>query len=422
MKLLARFAEWFIKEPRVVPNRDRFDVVVVSPSGERFSVAALPFELRFVCGHLDGAEEKIRALLDRGIGLGVRTTPRVSASVLDAVERVSMIAEERTLEPWLSRLVFHEEIPVFTDDDIAEANARGSNLYTDAHIILSERFTMIRIVPVDLEAHGLEEDDLAFIQELNRTVEPLSAAFLHHRIRLDRRADAPPVRRLLISTLLAIAPIAHLLLMFVPGLGRLFAAIADDAARESSELVLLRTSGFTPKQLMRQGIVYLPVILLVEVLLIAEGSFIAAGAFFTAGLLFGIACISFPLVRSVQTFGELRSSYVKLHESRKYSKDASMGMSAMAFREAASHPDLVGSAVGIIAVPIIAACTFALFPAYLLNGWFLASFSALDVLLAILFLAAARACSRATFLSRVRPLAARAPSSARQPVAEQTAD
>lgn len=413
MKALARFAEWFIKEPRVVPNRDRFDVVVVSPIGERFSVAALPFELRLVCGHLDGAEEKIRALLERGIGLGIRTTPRASAHVLDAVDRISTIAQERTLEPWLSRLIFNEEIPVFTDDDIAEANARGSNLYTDAHIVLSDRFTMIRIVAVDLEAHGVDDADLAVISDLNRAVEPISAAYLHHRIRLDRRADAPPVRRLLVSTLVVIAPIAHLLLMFVPGLGRLFAALADDVARESSELALLRASGFTPKQLARQGIVYLPVILFAEVLLIISGSQIAAGAFFSAGLLFGLACVSFPLVRSVQMFAELRSSYVKLHESRKYSKDVSAGMTQMAHREAASHPDFVGRMVGIIAVPILAACTFALFPAYLLNGWFLASFAALDVLLAILFLAAARACSRATFLSRVRPLAARASQSDR---------
>ena len=407
MHALARFAEWFIREPRSVPSRDRFEITVASPAGEKYDRATLPFEIRFAIAQSPGADERMRSLFERGIGIGVRTTPRVREAVLSAVDRISKISQLKTIEPWCSQLIFHEEIPLFTDDDIAEAHARGCNLYTEAHVILSERFAMIRIVPVDLEAHGIEEADLSFIQELNRAVEPLSAAYLHHRIQLDRRADLPGLIRFLIPTLLVIAPIVQLFELWVQGIGRMFAALSDDVIRKSSELVLLHDSGFTTRQLVRHAVVYVPVLMLGIVAALAAGPLIVAGSFVFAGFLFGIASISFPIIRALQDYSDARSAYLALHHAGKTASVAGISATMMASRDLLWRPDALGRVLGLCLTPILGAFAFFLFPSAVSNGWFLTLIATFDVCFAIAFLAIARACSRATFLARVRPLVAR---------------
>jgi hypothetical protein len=391
----------------MVANRDRFEIVVVSPAGEKYDRSLLPFELRFACTQLPGADEKVRSLFERGIGLGIRATPRVRESILRAVDRISGLSQTRTIEPWCSQLIFHEEIPLFSDDDVAEAHVQEVNLYTEAHLILSERFAMIRIVPVDLEAHGIEDEDLAFISELNRVIEPLSAAYLHHRIRLDRRADLPSLIRFLLPTFLVIAPIVHLFELWVQAIGRLFAALSDDVIRKSSELILLHDSGFTPRQLVRHAVVYVPVLILGVVAALAAGPLIAVGSLFSAGLLFGVASVSFPVIRSLQEFADARSAYLALHLAGKTASVAGISATLMASRDLMWRPDALGRVLGILLTPFFCAFGFLLFPSLISNGWFLTLIATFDISFAILFLASARACSRATFLARVRPLVAR---------------
>jgi len=409
MKSLARFAEWFIREPLVHPQRDRFDVAVVSPLGERFNAAELPFELRYACERLSGAEERLRAFFERGYGLGVRTMPRAPVAALQAVDRISSISQEGTSEPWLSRLIFNEEIPVFSDDDIAEAHARGCHLLTDAHVILSERHPMIRIVAVDLEAHGIEDADAAFVSELNRAIEPIAAAYLHHRILLDRRSDVPSPFRLFAITALLVAPAAHLVAMFAQGLGRLVAAIADDVIRESSELVLLRNSGFTRRQAFHQGAVYVPVLFIAIILLIAVNGLIDGGAYGAAGFVFGLSAVSFPVIRLLQRVADRRTAYLALHRMRKLSHVAMPSTTGMAIRDVASRPDAVGLAIGILIAPCAASIAFLAAPTLVADGWFLAFLAALDTFVAIAVIRLLRAWSRASFIRRITGILAKPP-------------
>lgn len=392
--------KWFTSRTRKSVNR--FDVRVLCPPAKRFEPTDMPFELRFVFRQFPECADRVRALFERGYGIGIRTVLRTSEDVLDAVARISEGSYHGVLEPWLTHLIFSEEVPVFTEDELYEQNQRGVNLYTEAHVILSERFLMKRLVLIDLESHGIQESDQEFISSMNRVLEPLSAAYLHHRIHADRRTFAFRLSRTLLSALFIIGPITHALEHWVRGIGRMFAALADDVTRESAELVTLKGSGYTGRQIWRRAQVFVPVLVVVIWLVLQVECLVERGSLFLAGLTFGLVAVSFTFVRILQTYARLRTAYVELEQSSKLPSGLRLKLSSFALREIRWSPQRFGLLIGACAAPVLSGVCFAMLSSFLHNGWFLALIASLEVFIASAYVGNVRIFDRALFIRTVR--------------------
>jgi hypothetical protein len=400
---MTKFRTWFHSVLRGSRSRgDRFDVRVISTPVELFDASKMPFELRFLFDRLPESAEKVRSLLERGYGIGIRTTRRTSPVVLQAVDRIAETTQGEVAEPWLTKLIFEEEIPLFTEDELAEQNERGINLYTEAHLILSERFTMVHVVLADLEAHGIEDADMEAVSQMNRALEPLSAAFLHHRIHADRRVLNVRFIGTLAKALIIIGPLAHLLEIWVRGIGQLFAALADDVSREIGQLVTLKGSGYTARQLWRRTQVFIPILIIDFYLALQVNGLLERGSAFTAGLVFGIVAVSFPLVELLRSFVLTRSAYADLLKNGKLPKGPRPALSSLAFREIVRNPLRAGIAIGVIAGPLIAGALFAAMTPLAHNGWFLAIVAMLEIIIGLAFAWNVLLLDRVLFIAKIR--------------------
>lgn len=387
---------------RFASRSDAYRVDVVSTPAERFDPDRMPFELQFIFSELPESREKVHALLERGYGIGIRTTPRAPGAVLASVARISEHTQRGVVEPWLSRLIFQEEIPLFTEDELVEHGEQGINLYTEAHIILSERFTMKRIVLVDLHAHGLEDADMEFVSRMNRALEPLSAAYLHHRIHMDRKTVSFRPLAVLAKALLIIGPLAHLLERWVRGIGQLFAALADDVSREIGESFTLKSSGYTPRQLWRRIRIYLPLLVIDIYAALQVFPLANRGALFAAGCLFGFVAVSFPLLQLVQRFVSFRASFGVLERDGKLPTEHRLPLSAMAVREITRSPMHAGLGLGVILSPLGAGLVFLLLPSLIQNGWLLALLASLEIGIAFFYAGNMMALDRVLFIRKIR--------------------
>jgi hypothetical protein len=381
---------------------NRFSVRVLSPSKEQFELKDVPFELQYVFKALPESVEKVRTLFERGYGIGIRTIRRTPNTVLQAVDRISEGSQMGVVEPWLTQLIYLEEIPLFTEDELFEQNELGINLFTEAHTILGERFQMKRLVLVDLEAHGIDEADREFLSHMNRVLQPLSSAFLHHRIHADRKPLKIRLTRTLLKVLVLIGPIAHVLELWVRGIGQMFAALADDVTRETADLITLKGSGYTGRQLWKQSQVFLPVVIIAIWLALQVEGFIEKESFFIAGFIFGLVAVSFTVVRLLQTYVRYRTAYTDLEKNSKLPSGHLPSLSVFSYKEIRMSSMRFGLLIGALATPILAGTIFALFPSYTHNGWFLAFIASLEIFIAFLYSGNKIAFDRVLFIKKIK--------------------
>lgn len=405
MPVLSRLGFWFrdLRASRRSSLSERYHVEVVAPDPAYIDVLRFPVELQFVLALHPEWREKLQSLFERGYGIGIRTIRSCPASLLRAVERIADVSQYRITEPWLMRLIHDTEIPVFTEDELREHYDLGMNLFDEAHLILEYRHRMKQFVLIDLEHHGAEEVDRVFVSDMDRALRPVSEMYLLHRIHADLRKDEFHPMRALAIVLLVTGPIAHALEFWVRGMGQLFAALADDVTHATSELFSLRQSGFTPKQLWKQGYVLLPV-LVVAVFLVLQVEFIRAASPFFGGFVFGLAAALFPFTNVLRRYADLRSGYAALEQSGKYPAEQRPPLTMLAWRELRRTPLARGSLCGLALMPFLAGFAFLMFPGWVQNGWFLAATASIDVFIAIVVLFIFSRIGDAVYAMKVREL------------------
>lgn len=382
-------------------DADRYRVRVVSTPAEYFDRARAPFELRFVIDALPDGFEIARGLLERGFGIGIRHAPWTPPRTMDAVREIAKGSQRGMLEPWISRLIFHEDIPVITEDELADAHDRGIHLYTEAHRILGERYGLLRFVLVDLDGKGIEERDRKDLDVLNQAIKPLAAAYLHHRISSDYTASKIRFISVALRAVLFVGPVAHLFERWVRGIGMLFSALADNVSREIGIAVSLRQSGYTPRQLWRRVRLYLPVLVIDIWLALQAYPLLKAGHSFFAGLLFAIAAVSFPWVSLIQSFADIRSSFGELERGRKLTNGNHATLTGLTVAEIRRDKIRLGLFVGACLAPPYAGLLFWMNEGLASNGWFLAFVAILDVLIALAFAGLLIAMDRLRFIHGV---------------------
>lgn len=390
-------------------SSDRYDIQVLSPGAGLFRPEEAPIEIRYVLGKQPEWLMSLEHLFERGYGIGIRTIARTPEHVLSATKTISDASVRGTIEPWLTRLIRKEEIPVFGEMELHSHYEQGMNLFDEAHIVLSSRHTMKHFILVDLDERGIEDRDWQFVADMNRELHPLSEEYLIRSIHRDLKSNAPNMRRLLASIVFLNGPIAQLLEWWVRGVGVLYAAVADDVMRESIELHSLRGSGFTWRQLWKRSRITIPLLVFAVWLSLKVPGYLDLGEAFRAGLIFGIASVLIPFSNILERLLILRNDFHELSREGKIAKEEDGSPSKHVWNELSIRSDDRGIALGILLTPFAAALLFSWFPTLTGNGWFLGAVATLEYVIAWLCVIVIRACF-ARWFSRDMFLALREPS------------
>jgi hypothetical protein len=361
---------------------ERYHVKVVTHPAELTQSEMLPIEIRYVLAAKPERFEQFRELLERGFGIGVRVVDKTPTRVLEATDRIARWTQENTIIPWLHHLLRDEEIPVFTRDELERAEKDGVNLYEEAHIILAQRYEFRKIILIDLRNITIGPAEQTLMQEVNEDLYPLSETAVLHRVQFDNAHERTEAAQAIIKALLIIGPIAHALEHWISGLGKVFAASADDILAEAAELMALRGSGFTWRQLAVRGRILIPVLILATYGAFQVQPLIEAGHIGLAGLVFGLSAVALSLTTALQSIGLYRQAYERLVKQGKLRLRTGQTLFQLAIRQDFTNPARLGLFAGVIASPITASLVFTLAPHWTHNGWILALLGSVESLVA----------------------------------------
>ncbi|MFA5935882.1 MAG: hypothetical protein WC787_03450 [Patescibacteria group bacterium] len=388
----------FKRPPRV----DRYHVTAVTNPVELEIGEQLPIEIRYVLAVRPSRHEAFRKLLEKGYGIGVRTVDKTPERVLQAVDRISQETQHNTIIPWLERLLRHEELPVFSEEELRNAERKGINLYEEVRIILGKRYEFKKIILIPLENQGLTESEQVLMREVNEDLYPHAIDVIVNRVTFDNAHTRTEVAQSIIKALLIVGPVAHVLEHVLAGIGKVFAATADDLLSETAELFALRGSGFSWRQLAKRSRILIPVFILATYGAFQVESLIHDGRLALAGVVFGLSAVALSLTTAIQSIFLYKSSYASLVREGKLRLEPGKGLFSYALRQDFTNPARLGLFVGAVASPIMAAIVFSFFPELTKNGWVLALLGSTESVVASLTVMAAAHVNRAVFQSRVR--------------------
>lgn len=370
MSLPPFFKRWFNLRKREAI--DRYHIATVTSAAELLLAEDLPLEIRFVLVKKPERMEAFRKLLEAGYGIGIRTVNHTPEAVLTAVDQISHLTQENTIIPWLPRLLREGEVPTFTQEDLVRSERHGAALYELARTILERRYEFKKFVLIDLNNRGLAEGERVLMNELNEDLYPFAIDYIVNRILFDNAHTRTEVAQNIIKALLIIGPIAHFLEHWVRGIGKLFAASADDLLSETAELFALRGSGFTWRQLARRSIILVPVFALATWGAFSVEGLVEANRLVLAGLIFGLSAVALSLTTALQSIRLYLQAYQKLERVGKLPTTHPESLWKLALRQDFTNPARIGLFLGASASPVISACVFLFFPYLVHNGWVLA--------------------------------------------------
>lgn len=396
------FSFWSRINPwKRAPHIDRYHVSAVTSPVELEIAEQLPIELRYVMTMRPSRHEAFRKMLEKGYGIGVRTVDRTPERVLKAVDRISHETQHNTIIPWLERLLRNEELPIFSEEELRQSEAKGINLYEEARIILAKRYEFKKIILIPLENQAVTEAERAFMQEVNEDLYPLAIDVIVNRVTFDNAHTRTEVAQSIVKALLVIGPVAHTLEHLVSGIGKVFAATADDLLSETAELFALRGSGFTWRQLAKRSRILIPVFILATYGAFQVEPLLHEGHLALAGVVFGLSAVALSLTTAIQSIFLYKHSYAMLEKEGKLRRDAGKGLFAYAFEQDFTNPARLGLFVGALSSPVVAATIFSFFPELTKNGWVLAMLGSTEAIVASLTVMAAGRLNRFRFRRRI---------------------
>lgn len=381
---------------------DRFHVAAVTHAGELLFPEKLPLEIRFVLAKRPERMETFRSLFEQGYGVAVRTVDHTPEAVLKAVDAISHLTQENTIIPWLPDLLRSGELPVFGEEELRAAERQGIELYEQARLIVERRFEFKKLVLIDLQNRGLGDIERGLMRELNEELYPYAIDYIINRVLFDNAHTRTEVAQSIIKALVVIGPISHVLELYVRGIGKLFAASADDVLSEVAELFALRGSGFTWRQLAKRSRILIPVFLLATWGALSVEPLIVDGRIALAGALFGISAVALSLTTAIQSIGMYHQAYARLHRQGKLPPRETHGLWRLALRQDFTNPARLGLFIGAFAAPIVAATVFTAFTSWVHNGWVLALLGSVESIVAGATVIAAVRLNRWMFRRRMR--------------------
>lgn len=277
----------------------------------------LPIELQYVFAHSPEYKGKVRAILAQGKAIGVRTVKRTPENILKAVHTISVHSQENYIVTWLPKLLRDKHLPKFTDADRTRAAAHKEDLDGAVETILRDRLRFKRLVLIDEENIGIADQERRLMTELSEIIYPLAIDYSVFRVIADNARERTKVAQAIIKALLIVGPIAHVLEKFAAGIGKVFAASADDLLGESAELMALRGSGFTWRELAKRSRILVPVFALATWGAFSVHGLLEEGHTIWGGIVFGLSAVALSLTTAIQSIFMYRRNVRKLMKEGK---------------------------------------------------------------------------------------------------------
>lgn len=338
----------------------------------------LPYEINYIFKKYPVYKERVREILARGKAIGVRTMVRTPERVLRAVHTISVYSQCNFIITWLPKLLRDKHFPVITATDRERALAHGDDLDSAVELLMHHRLRFKKLVLIDQENIGIDARDQKFMNELSELVYPLQVDYSVYRIIADNANERTEVAQTIVKALLFIGPIAHVLEHFVAGIGKIFAASADDILGEVAELTALRGSGFTWRELLKRSRILVPVFVLATYGAFQVHNLIDDGRLLLGGAVFGVSAVALSLTTALQSYFMYRKNVLILKKEGKILSEQSA--SSLALEQDFTNPARLGLLVGAGMAPfmgMIGAVT-----GVMSNGWALAAIGSTESIVA----------------------------------------
>jgi hypothetical protein len=360
----------FKKEtPHPVETLGAFRVDVVSYPEELDHVESLPAELQYLFQLHPAHKATARDMLSRGFAIGIRTTTATPTRLLLAVQRVTTYSQHNCILTWLPAFLRDKHQPTILPNEYALAEKDGVTLDEELTIITQERLRFKRLVLIDEENVGITQREQQLMTEFSEILFPLAIDSIVHRIVNDNAHERTAVAQNIIKALLIVGPIAHTLEHVASGVGKLFAASADDLLGETAELMALRGSGFTWKELSRRSIILIPVFALATYGALSVEPLLHADRILLGGAVFGLSAVALSLTTAIQSIGMYKKNVKKLIAEKKL-RIAGSSPLKIAIVQDFTNPARLGLLLGAALAPVMGMIAAVL--GLLSNGWILA--------------------------------------------------
>lgn len=364
----------------------------------------LPLEFRYIFTKYPDYKDRIRNILSEGKAIGIRTVLRTPENILKAVHSISVHSQHNYILTWLPTLLRDKHLPVMTPEDKAKAlSQHHENLDEALEIIVRDRLRFKKLVLIDEENLGIKDTDRRFMAELSELIYPLQVDYAVYRVIADNARERTEIAQSIVKMLLVVGPIAHILEKFAEGIGKLFAASADDILGEAAEIMALRGSGFGWKELARRSRILIPVFALATWGAFSVHGLIESGRIVAGGVVFGLSAVALSLTTAVQSVFMYRKNVERLRKEGKVEK-ALVGWRATkeAVRQDFTNPARLGLFIGAACAPVLGIA--GAFLGLMNNGWVLATIGSTESIVAGVTVIFAGVINERRFQKRLRRL------------------
>ncbi len=350
---MPKFLSRIMKKPPEESLIGTYRIDVISLEKELEFEEYLPIELRYILKKYPEYKEKIRQILVDGKAIGVRTVLKSPEIILKAVHTISVYSQENYIITWLPELLKSKHLPRITEADRQKAREHKENLDEAVEILLRDRLRFKRLVLIDEENVGIKPEEQKLMTELTEILYPLSVDYSVFRIINDNAHERTEIAQSIIKILFIVGPIAHVLEKYASGIGKVFAASADDLLGEAAEMTALRGSGFGWKVLARRSIILVPVFGAATYGAFQVEHLLETGHVALAGIVFGLSAVALSLTTAIQSLFLYQHSAHKLQLENKLTEVHHERLYHIALRQDFTNPARLGLLIGACMAPIM---------------------------------------------------------------------
>lgn len=338
----------------------------------------LPYEIVYIFKKYPVYKERVREILSRGKAIGVRTTLHAPENVLQAVHTISVHSQYNYIVTWLPKLLRDKHYPIITPADRARAAAHNEDLDAAVELLMHHRLRFKKLVLIDEENIGIDTRDQQFMTELSELIYPLQVDYTVYRIIADNANERTAIAQSIVKAMLFIGPIAHVLEHYAAGIGKIFAASADDLLGEAAELTALRGSGFTWRELAKRSRILVPVFAVATYGAFQVHHLIESGQLLLGGAIFGVSAVALSLTTATQSYFMYRKNVLTLKKEGKVLSEQSA--SSLALQQDFTNPARLGLLVGAAMAPFMG--MLGAITGVMSNGWALAAIGSTESIVA----------------------------------------
>lgn len=326
---------------------------------------------------------------------------RTPDNILKAVHTISVHSQKNYIITWLPKLLRDNHLPIFTPADYAEAKRHKEDLDAAVEVIHRDRVRMKRLVLIDEENIGIKPEEQRLMTELSEMIYPLAVDYAVFRVIADNARERTKIAQAIIKALLIVGPVAHILEKFAAGIGKVFAASADDLLGESAELMALRGSGFGWKELAKRSRILVPVFALATWGAFSVHGLLEEGHIIRGGIVFGLSAVALSLTTAIQSIFMYKKNLRALVRDKKASLVGSSAL-RIALVQDFTNPARLGLLLGSGLAPIMGILGAA--AGVMNNGWVLAAIGSTESIVAGLTVIFADRINEARFARRLKRL------------------